>query len=100
MILVISDDSSGHVFVIDIQSILTRHNLDGKSVNSTKRREYNPFRNINLNSNGIFNTLDDLIAEFHKLEKKKEEELQKSAALTGSLRKALGFKFFQQSSTQ
>lgn len=46
MILILGDDTGGNVFVIEIQTLLEKHHLDVKSINSVKRREYNPYRNI------------------------------------------------------
>jgi len=53
---------------------LDKHRIDRKSINAVKRREYNPFRNIQLNSNGIFNSEKEIIDEFDKIDQQRLEE--------------------------
>ena len=74
MVLILSDDTYGNVYVLEIQSLLDKHRIDRKSINAVKRREYNPFRNIQLNSNGIFNSEKEIIDEFDKIEQQRLEE--------------------------
>eukprot|EP00347_Sterkiella_histriomuscorum_P004350 403360783 len=94
MVLVISDDQGGNVFVLDIQSILSRNQLDVKSINAVKRREYNSMRTINLGSNGMFNSQQELAEEFEKVQKQRQEAKLKSP-IGSSLRRALSKKFFE-----
>ena len=50
-----ADDAGGHVYVMEIQSLLKKHEIDKRSTNKTKDKEYNAYRNIQLESNGMFN---------------------------------------------
>ncbi|CDW75100.1 rna recognition motif [Stylonychia lemnae] len=101
MVLILSDDTTGNVFVIEIQSILDKHRIDKKSINALKRREYNPFRNIQLNSNGIFNTEKEIIDEFNKIEQRRLEEIrqQKEQSIGHQLKRALSKRFFESQTT-